>query len=134
MPPPVARQVTWETTLDTCSPSSFSIGWGSLRDCVVAVHPGVADVCTEAIALPLGSSTLTVTVLALSDSLGTRKATTADSAPPGTLSGTTSTWAWATPVRAAPVRRPPPSTSPIRRAGRRAGGGGEGGGGGGGGK
>ena len=113
MPPPVARQVTWATTLSSFSPST-SIGLASVRVLVVTVQPGVAVVCTSPIGRFLGNNTFTEVVRAVSDSLGTWNAIT-DSPPPGTLAGCTSTCACATPVRAKLVAIPAPTSTPRRR-------------------
>jgi hypothetical protein len=57
------------------SPSSVLIGVASLLVSVVAVQPWTGLRPTEAIGLSVGMATSSLTVLALSFSLGTRKVT-----------------------------------------------------------
>ncbi len=80
IPPPVAVQVTRETTVSSFSPN-ISIGLSSLRVAVVTFQPGTAVVCTEPIGWSLGRITRSRVVLASSRSFGTRNATTENPPP-----------------------------------------------------
>src|SRR4051794_30332130 len=101
MPPAVAVHVTVPTALSRVKPSSVVTGLASLRSVVATCQPGWIWTLTSPNGASAGRVTVSFTVLAVSDSVGTRK--TSLPKPPGAASGDdTTTWAEAGPARSTP--------------------------------